>query len=61
MDAYIGTEQYGSGSDAYPSATHDISRVNYHVKHLESFAQALEEVRLLSNFLLFSLASSARI
>ncbi|KAK0710922.1 hypothetical protein B0H67DRAFT_268862 [Lasiosphaeris hirsuta] len=34
---------YGSGSEASPSATHDISRVSYHVKHLESFAQALED------------------
>lgn len=35
---------YGSGSESGCSpATHDISRVSYHVKHLESFASALEE------------------
>lgn len=39
--------QYGSGSGDYatPSATHDISRVNYHVKHIDSFAKSLEDVR----------------
>ncbi|KAK4190420.1 hypothetical protein QBC35DRAFT_428529 [Podospora australis] len=35
---------YGSGSESGCSpATHDISRVSYHVKHLESFASALQE------------------
>lgn len=34
---------YGSASEASPSATHDISRVKYHVKHLDSFAQALQD------------------
>ncbi|KAL2022566.1 hypothetical protein VTK56DRAFT_5173 [Thermocarpiscus australiensis] len=34
---------YGSATEGSPSATHDISRVSYHVKHIESFAQALEE------------------
>ncbi|KAL8356538.1 hypothetical protein RB601_001715 [Gaeumannomyces tritici] len=37
---------YGSGagdSSGAPSATHDISRVNYHVKHLEMFAKSLED------------------
>ncbi|KAK5663928.1 hypothetical protein OQA88_139 [Cercophora sp. LCS_1] len=34
---------YGSSSEASPLATHDISRVNYHVKHLESFAEALQD------------------
>ena len=39
--------QYGSslGDDRTPSATHDISRVNYHVKHLPDFARTLEDVR----------------
>lgn len=37
--------QYGSGiGDALP-ATHDISRVSYHVKQLDSFTQTLEAVR----------------
>lgn len=36
--------QYGSSSETSPLATHDISRVSYHVKHLESFAEALQEV-----------------
>jgi hypothetical protein len=40
------TQQYGSASDTSPLATHDISRVSYHVKHLESFAEALQDVRL---------------
>lgn len=36
--------QYGSGiGDAVP-ATHDISRVSYHVKQLDSFTQTLEAV-----------------
>lgn len=51
---FIGTEgkmvadiiQYGSSSESCSPATHDISRVSYHVKHLESFAQALEDVCL---------------
>ncbi|OAA65741.1 homeobox domain containing protein [Niveomyces insectorum RCEF 264] len=36
---------YASSSSDYvaPSATHDISRVNYHVKHLDSFAKCLED------------------
>ena len=37
---------YGSGagdSSGAPSATHDISRVSYHVKHLETFAKSLED------------------
>ncbi|KAK4198144.1 pah7 homeobox protein encoded by the pah7 protein [Triangularia verruculosa] len=34
---------YGSSSESCAPATHDISRVSYHVKHLESFAQALED------------------
>jgi len=40
--------QYGSASESsYPAATHDISRVNYHVKHIDAFARALEDVSLL--------------
>ncbi|KAL2283607.1 hypothetical protein FJTKL_09910 [Diaporthe vaccinii] len=35
--------QYGSGIGDAPSATHDTSRVSYHVKHLDSFAQTLQE------------------
>ncbi|KAK4238566.1 hypothetical protein C8A03DRAFT_14968 [Achaetomium macrosporum] len=34
---------YGSGTEGSPLATHDISRVSYHVKHIESFAQALQD------------------
>ncbi|OHW91275.1 tyrosine-protein phosphatase non-receptor type 6 [Colletotrichum incanum] len=35
---------YGSSSgDAPRTATHDVSRVSYHVKHLDSFAQTLED------------------
>ncbi|KAK2070395.1 hypothetical protein P8C59_004888 [Phyllachora maydis] len=34
---------YGSASDSCIPATHDIGRVSYHVKHLESFASALTE------------------
>ncbi|GAB1320120.1 hypothetical protein MFIFM68171_10330 [Madurella fahalii] len=34
---------YGSGPEGSPAATHDISRVSYHVKNLESFAQALQD------------------
>jgi len=46
--------QYGSGagdSSGAPSATHDISRVSYHVKHLETFAKSLEDVRFTCPFL----------
>lgn len=36
-------DDYGSSTQAViPAATHDISRVSYHVKHIDSFAQALE-------------------
>ncbi|KAI0128440.1 homeobox domain-containing protein [Xylariales sp. AK1849] len=40
-----GDSTYGSsiGDDKTPSATHDISRVNYHVKHLSDFAKTLED------------------
>ncbi|KAK1978812.1 hypothetical protein LZ30DRAFT_751863 [Colletotrichum cereale] len=35
---------YGSSSgDAPRTATHDVSRVSYHVKHLDSFVQTLED------------------
>ncbi|OIW33820.1 hypothetical protein CONLIGDRAFT_628737 [Coniochaeta ligniaria NRRL 30616] len=34
---------YGSVEAGTPSATHDISRVSYHVKHLDSFVQAVQE------------------
>ncbi|KAK4149836.1 hypothetical protein C8A00DRAFT_18537 [Chaetomidium leptoderma] len=34
---------YGSATECTPPATHDISRVSYHVKHIESFAQALQD------------------
>ncbi|EPE08812.1 tyrosine-protein phosphatase non-receptor type 6 [Ophiostoma piceae UAMH 11346] len=36
---------YASGNSdfAVPTATHDIGRVNYHVKHLDSFARTLED------------------
>ncbi|KAI1085782.1 hypothetical protein F5B20DRAFT_17808 [Whalleya microplaca] len=39
------SSQYGSsvGDERAPSATHDISRVNYHVKHLPEFARTLED------------------
>ena len=37
--------QYGSGIGDVPSTTHDTSRVSYHVKHLDTFAQTLQEVR----------------
>lgn len=36
--------QYGSGIGDAPSATHDTSRVSYHVKHLDTFTQTLQEV-----------------
>ncbi|EGO57795.1 hypothetical protein NEUTE1DRAFT_81692 [Neurospora tetrasperma FGSC 2508] len=35
---------YGSASESCNPATHDVSRVSYHVRHLETFAQALEEL-----------------
>ncbi|KAI1281317.1 hypothetical protein F5Y07DRAFT_293191 [Xylaria sp. FL0933] len=40
-----GDSAYGSslGDSKSPSATHDISRVNYHVKRLPDFAKALED------------------
>ncbi|KAI0389999.1 hypothetical protein F5Y17DRAFT_462218, partial [Xylariaceae sp. FL0594] len=40
-----GDSTYGSslGDSRTPAATHDISRVNYHVKHLPDFAKALED------------------
>ncbi|KAI0434113.1 hypothetical protein F5Y09DRAFT_5587 [Xylaria sp. FL1042] len=40
-----GDSAYGSslGDPKPPSATHDISRVNYHVKRLPDFAKALED------------------
>ncbi|KAI1758551.1 hypothetical protein GGR53DRAFT_524582 [Hypoxylon sp. FL1150] len=39
------SSQYGSSieDERTPSATHDISRVSYHVKHLPEFAQTLED------------------
>ncbi|KAI0382901.1 hypothetical protein F5Y04DRAFT_34974 [Hypomontagnella monticulosa] len=39
------SSQYGSSIDdeRTPSATHDISRVSYHVKHLPEFAKTLED------------------
>lgn len=49
--------QYGSGagdSSGAPSATHDISRVSYHVKHLETFAKSLEDVSFTCPFLQFA-------
>ncbi|KAI1105936.1 hypothetical protein F4804DRAFT_90702 [Jackrogersella minutella] len=41
----ITSSQYGSSieEEKTPSATHDISRVNYHVKHISEFAQSLED------------------
>lgn len=39
-----------SGIAEAPPATHDISRVSYHVKQLDSFAQTLEAVRTSSSF-----------
>ncbi|KAK8138205.1 rhodanese-like protein [Apiospora sp. TS-2023a] len=43
--APLTSAQYGSsvGDDRTPSATHDISRVSYHVKHLSDFAKSLED------------------
>lgn len=42
------SNQYGSsaGDERTPSATHDTSRVSYHVKHLSDFARTLEDVRI---------------
>ncbi|KAI1777804.1 hypothetical protein F4818DRAFT_407983 [Hypoxylon cercidicola] len=39
------SSQYGSSieDEKTPSATHDISRVSYHVKHLPEFAKTLED------------------
>lgn len=44
----MSSSQYGSSieDERTPSATHDISRVSYHVKHLPEFAKTLEDVRL---------------
>ncbi|KAK7452899.1 hypothetical protein CaCOL14_009987 [Colletotrichum acutatum] len=43
VDSQAGHDQYGSSSgDAPRPATHDISRVSYHIKHLDSFAHTLE-------------------
>ncbi|KAI1213050.1 uncharacterized protein F4807DRAFT_309543 [Annulohypoxylon truncatum] len=41
----ITSSQYGSSieDERTPSATHDISRVSYHVKHLPEFAKTLED------------------
>ncbi|KAK9414161.1 hypothetical protein SUNI508_02260 [Seiridium unicorne] len=41
-----GDSTYGSsaGDDKMPAATHDTSRVNYHVKHISDFAKTLEDV-----------------
>ncbi|KAJ4419327.1 hypothetical protein N0V82_005015 [Gnomoniopsis sp. IMI 355080] len=35
--------QYGSGIEYAPPATHDTSRVNFHVKQIDSFAQTLQD------------------
>ncbi|KZL77234.1 tyrosine-protein phosphatase non-receptor type 6 [Colletotrichum tofieldiae] len=44
VNSQAGLAQYGSSSgDAPRTATHDVSRVSYHVKHLDSFAQTLED------------------
>ncbi|TQN75031.1 hypothetical protein CSHISOI_00394, partial [Colletotrichum shisoi] len=44
VNSQAGHVQYGSSSGDVPrTATHDISRVSYHVKHLNSFAQTLED------------------
>ncbi|GKT46710.1 uncharacterized protein ColSpa_06891 [Colletotrichum spaethianum] len=44
VSSQAGLAQYGSSSgDAPRTATHDVSRVSYHVKHLDSFAQTLED------------------
>lgn len=50
----ITSSQYGSSIEeekGTPSATHDISRVSYHVKHLPDFAKTLEDVRSSLSFL----------
>ncbi|KAK6950153.1 hypothetical protein Daesc_008479 [Daldinia eschscholtzii] len=41
----IASSQYGSSieDEKTPAATHDISRVDYHVKHLPEFAKTLED------------------
>ncbi|KAI1646395.1 uncharacterized protein F4817DRAFT_340701 [Daldinia loculata] len=41
----IASSQYGSSieDEKTPAATHDISRVSYHVKHLPEFAKTLED------------------
>jgi len=43
----VNMEQHAPDSAEYtaPSATHDTSRVNYHVKHIDTFAKTLEDVR----------------
>lgn len=44
---YLRSWQYGSGvgdTTSASSATHDTSRVSYHVKHLDTFAQTLQDV-----------------
>lgn len=38
--------QYGSGIEYAPPATHDTSRVNFHVKQIDSFAQTLQDVSI---------------
>ncbi|KAI8154776.1 hypothetical protein K4K49_013156 [Colletotrichum sp. SAR 10_70] len=44
VHSQAGDGQYGSSSgDAPRTATHDTSRVSYHVKHLDSFVQTLED------------------
>ncbi|KAJ0339714.1 hypothetical protein COL922a_004106 [Colletotrichum nupharicola] len=48
VHSQAGDGQYGSSSgDAPRTATHDTSRVSYHVKHLDSFVQTLEDALLL--------------
>ncbi|KAJ0286871.1 hypothetical protein COL940_002761 [Colletotrichum noveboracense] len=48
VHSQAGDGQYGSSSgDAPRTATHDTSRVSYHVKHLDSFVQTLEDVQAL--------------
>lgn len=43
----LGVQQGMGPRDAYArSATHDISRASFHVKHIGQFAQRLEDVRL---------------
>ncbi|KAK1965770.1 hypothetical protein LY78DRAFT_693200 [Colletotrichum sublineola] len=44
VNSQAGFVQYGSSPGNAPrTATHDISRGSYHVKHLGSFAQTLED------------------